>query len=79
MAQAHFRKQGELSIECDVQYEAISFSVDDPNWSLLRRAARSVMTVQKCAEHLPIQRAESIQFMYDVMKDPQVRSLGLSA
>jgi hypothetical protein len=37
------------------------------------------MTVQKCAEHLPIQRAESIQFMYDVMKDPQVRSLGLIA
>ncbi|KAK7455761.1 hypothetical protein VKT23_010793 [Stygiomarasmius scandens] len=42
----------------------------DPNLALLRKTVRTMLTVQKCAEHLPIQRAEAIQFMYDILKDP---------
>ncbi|KAF9525600.1 cytochrome P450 [Crepidotus variabilis] len=42
---------------------------DDPRWLTLRRAVRSVLTKQKCEEHWPIQRAESIQFMFDTIHD----------
>ncbi|KAJ3504930.1 hypothetical protein NLJ89_g7683 [Agrocybe chaxingu] len=43
---------------------------DDPRWSILRRAVRSVLTKQKCEEHWPIQRAESVQLMHDIIHDP---------
>ncbi|KAH8817739.1 cytochrome P450 [Flagelloscypha sp. PMI_526] len=43
----------------------------DPMWSLTRKLSRSMMTIQKCNELLPIQRGESIQFMYDVLHDPK--------
>ncbi|THV02733.1 cytochrome P450 [Dendrothele bispora CBS 962.96] len=43
---------------------------NDPNWSLMRKAARSMMTVPKCNEHLPIQRAEAIQFMHEILENP---------
>lgn len=40
----------------------------------LRRAVRSMLTKQKCEEHWPIQRAESIQLAFDIMNYPHVRS-----
>jgi hypothetical protein len=47
---------------------------DDPRWMTLRRAVRSMLTKQKCEEHWPIQRAESVQLAFDIMNDPHVRS-----
>ncbi|KAK7455866.1 hypothetical protein VKT23_010902 [Stygiomarasmius scandens] len=49
--------------------QALKFQ-GDPNWLPMRKAARSMMTVPKCTEHLPIQRAEAIQFMNDILRDP---------
>ncbi|EIN08308.1 cytochrome P450, partial [Punctularia strigosozonata HHB-11173 SS5] len=41
------------------------------NWRLLRKAANSLLTPQSAVKHIPLQRAESLQLMYDVMKAPE--------
>ncbi|EIN06323.1 cytochrome P450 [Punctularia strigosozonata HHB-11173 SS5] len=40
------------------------------DWKTVRRAANSVLTPQAAAKHLPIQRAESLQLLYDVLCTP---------
>lgn len=45
------------------------------DWRILRRAAHSILTPQACTQHLPIQRAEATQLMYDILKNPEVRTL----
>ena len=46
------------------------------NWKVQRKAAQTILTPQATNRHLPIQRAEATQLMYDFLKTPQV-SLGL--
>lgn len=41
-------------------------------WRTLRKTAHAILTPQASAKHLPIQRAEATQLMYDLLKSPQV-------
>ncbi len=45
-------------------------------WKLIRRAVHEILTLEACMNHLPIQRAEPNQLMYDLLKQPEV---GLTA
>ncbi|KDQ16557.1 hypothetical protein BOTBODRAFT_54002 [Botryobasidium botryosum FD-172 SS1] len=40
------------------------------NWRLLRKAAHTILTPQACTKHLPIQQAEAIQLLFDILKRP---------
>jgi cytochrome P450 len=42
------------------------------NWKVQRKAAQAVLTPQATNRHLPIQKAEATQLMYDCLKSPQV-------
>ncbi|CAL1707417.1 unnamed protein product [Somion occarium] len=42
-----------------------------PHWRNLRRAAHDLLNKEACLSHLPIQRAEASQLMYDVLQQPQ--------
>ncbi|KII85199.1 hypothetical protein PLICRDRAFT_116720 [Plicaturopsis crispa FD-325 SS-3] len=42
-------------------------------WRTLRKTAHAVLTPQATARHLPIQKAEATQLMYDILKDPKAR------
>jgi cytochrome P450 len=42
------------------------------NWKVQRKAAQTVLTPQATNRHLPIQKAEATQLMYDILKTPQV-------
>jgi hypothetical protein len=46
------------------------------NWKILRKAAQAILTPQATFRHLPIQKAESTQLVFDMLKYPQVRSRG---
>jgi hypothetical protein len=43
------------------------------SWKILRKAAQAILTPQATLRHLPIQKAESTQLMFDMLKSPQVR------
>lgn len=43
------------------------------SWKILRKAAQAILTPQATNRHLPIQKAESVQLMFDMLKSPQVR------
>ncbi|KAJ6482546.1 cytochrome P450 [Mycena sanguinolenta] len=40
-------------------------------WKILRRAAQAILTPQASARHLPIQQAETIQLMHDLLRSPE--------
>ncbi|KAL4253507.1 cytochrome P450 family protein [Abortiporus biennis] len=40
-------------------------------WRNLRRAVHDILTKEACTRHLPIQRAESTQLLYDILKEPE--------
>ncbi|KAJ7916803.1 cytochrome P450 [Mycena leptocephala] len=40
-------------------------------WRILRRAAQATLTPEASSRHLPIQQAESIQLVYDILHSPQ--------
>lgn len=42
-------------------------------WKDFRRVLREILSREACARHLPIQRAEATQLMYDLLKQPEVR------
>ncbi|KAK7031112.1 hypothetical protein VNI00_013717 [Paramarasmius palmivorus] len=41
------------------------------DWRTLRRTAHTILTPQQCTKHLPIQKAEAIQLLYDMLQTPQ--------
>ena len=43
------------------------------DWKLIRRATHDILTREACMNHLPIQRAEATQLMYDLLRQPEVR------
>ena len=47
-------------------------------WKSMRRVAHDVLTREACMDHLPIQRAEATQLMYDLLEQPQVLNACLS-
>ncbi|CAL1707418.1 unnamed protein product [Somion occarium] len=49
----------------------LPFSRYGPHWRNLRRAAHDLLNREACLSHLPIQRAEASQLMYDVLQQPQ--------
>jgi len=40
-------------------------------WKNMRRAVHDILTREACMRHLPIQRAESTQLMYDILNKPE--------
>ncbi|KAJ7112781.1 cytochrome P450 [Mycena crocata] len=40
-------------------------------WRTLRKAAHSLLSPQASNNHLPIQKAEAAQLMYDILRDPE--------
>ncbi|KAI3615566.1 cytochrome p450 [Moniliophthora roreri] len=40
-------------------------------WRVMRKAAQAILTPRAVESHLPIQKAEAIQLMYDFLKDPE--------
>jgi hypothetical protein len=42
-------------------------------WRVLRKTAHVILTPQASEQHLPIQKAEATQLMYDILNDPEVR------
>ncbi|KAF7377443.1 Cytochrome p450 [Mycena sanguinolenta] len=40
-------------------------------WKILRRAAQAILTPQASARHLPIQQAEIIQLVHDLLRSPE--------
>ncbi|ESK84986.1 cytochrome p450, partial [Moniliophthora roreri MCA 2997] len=41
------------------------------NWRTLRRTAHTILTPQQSAKHLPIQRAEATQLLFDILQTPE--------
>ncbi|KAJ7359900.1 cytochrome P450, partial [Mycena albidolilacea] len=42
-----------------------------PSWKTERRAAAAILTPQATSQHLPIQRAEATQLLYNILHSPQ--------
>ncbi|KAJ6537374.1 cytochrome P450 [Mycena vulgaris] len=40
-------------------------------WKILRKTSGAILTAQATAQHLPIQRAEATQLLYDILRSPQ--------
>jgi hypothetical protein len=40
-------------------------------YKVMRRAAQAILTPQASARHLPIQQAESIQLVHDILETPE--------
>lgn len=38
----------------------------------MRKGIQLFLTKEACARHMPIQRAEGIQLLYDILKQPEV-------
>ncbi|KAK7677693.1 hypothetical protein QCA50_019384 [Cerrena zonata] len=49
----------------------VAFRNPDQPWKQLRKAIQMFLSKEACAKHLPIQKAEAIQLVYDVLKRPQ--------
>ncbi|EJD43339.1 cytochrome P450 [Auricularia subglabra TFB-10046 SS5] len=49
----------------------IVLSTYTDDWRSLRRTAHAALTPQASGSHLPIQLAESIQLLYDILHDPE--------
>lgn len=43
-----------------------------PLWKTMRRAAHDILSRDACMKHLPIQRAEAVKLMYDLLERPKV-------
>jgi hypothetical protein len=43
------------------------------NWRASRKAYQAILTAQATNAYLPIQKAETTQVLYDIMKTPEVR------
>lgn len=53
----------------------VGISRYNDSWKTLRKAAQVLLTPQAANRHIPIQKAEATQLMYDIAKSPKVRSL----
>jgi cytochrome P450 len=53
--------------------DPISLSAN--SWRTLRKAANSVLTPQSAIKYVPIQRAESLQLLYDILRAPKVNKI----
>ncbi|KAK7692512.1 hypothetical protein QCA50_004139 [Cerrena zonata] len=42
-----------------------------PTWRVMRRAAHDMLSPRACLDHLPIQRAESAQLIFDLLRNPK--------
>ncbi|KAF8600198.1 cytochrome P450 [Ceratobasidium sp. AG-I] len=49
----------------------IAFARYTEDWRTLRRVAQEMLTQPACAQHIPIQQAESAQLLYDCLVDPK--------
>ncbi|EIN04046.1 cytochrome P450 [Punctularia strigosozonata HHB-11173 SS5] len=49
----------------------LAFVPYSEDWRLMRKAANSILTPQSAAKHVPIQRAESFQLVYDLLHTPE--------
>ncbi|KAI0077958.1 cytochrome P450 [Panus rudis PR-1116 ss-1] len=49
----------------------VAFARHGPTWKSLRRTLQQLVTGEACARHLPLQRAEATQLMYDMLKEPE--------
>ncbi|KAI0082001.1 cytochrome P450 [Panus rudis PR-1116 ss-1] len=49
----------------------ITIAHHGPAWKKMRRALHDVLTKEACMNHLPIQRAEATQLMYDLLVTPE--------
>ncbi|KAJ7589614.1 cytochrome P450 [Mycena floridula] len=49
----------------------IAFARYTEVWRTLRKAAHTILSPQASNRHLPMQKAEAIQLMYDLLKDPE--------
>ena len=61
----------------DVSYKLLRFTPLShpglgPVWRSMRRAAHDMLSPKACLKHVPIQRAESSQLLYDLLMDPKV-------
>lgn len=45
----------------------------ESNWRALRKAAMETMNAKAVELHKPIQSAEAVQLLHDLLVDPQVR------
>lgn len=50
----------------------VGISRYNDSWKVLRKAAQAVLTPQATNRHLPLQKAEATQLMYDFVKSPEV-------
>lgn len=50
----------------------VGISRYNDSWKVLRKAAQAILTPQAIYQHLPIQKAEATQLMYDCLKSPKV-------
>ncbi|KAJ7677836.1 cytochrome P450 [Mycena polygramma] len=49
----------------------ITFVLPDENWRILRKAAHTILTPQASLRHLPIQKAETLQLIRDILHAPE--------
>ncbi|KAG9005193.1 hypothetical protein FRB90_010504 [Tulasnella sp. 427] len=49
----------------------LGFMQANPEWKIMRRAVTEILKPQAVDRHLPIQYAESAQFMFDLMSEPE--------
>ncbi|KAF8216492.1 cytochrome P450 [Mycena galopus ATCC 62051] len=58
-------------VEVVTQGLHLVFSRYTEKWKILRRAAQATLTPQASARHLPIQQAEAIQLVHDILQSPE--------
>ncbi|CAL1707469.1 unnamed protein product [Somion occarium] len=52
------------------EYELV-FARHGPVWRKLRRVIHEILTREKCAQHVAVQKAEVSQLMYDILERPE--------
>ncbi|CAL1706613.1 unnamed protein product [Somion occarium] len=51
--------------------EELVMTRSGPLWKTMRRAAHDILSRDACMKHLPIQRAEAVKLMYDLLERPK--------
>lgn len=51
----------------------MAFAGSGPVWRMQRKAIHTFLSRTACVKHIPIQEAEAIQFMYELLEDPEVK------
>lgn len=66
-------RYGSLIVLCGSSSVFSHFSFPGETWRIMRKAAHDMISKEACNRHLPIQRAEASQLMFDLVGSPQVR------